>query len=103
MTQVAEPQAVRTRDAARLERVHHWIGGRPVAGASGRSGPVYNPATGELAREVDFASAEEVDAAVAAARPPSPRGAPPRCRSAPRSCSGSATSSTPTARRSLPT
>ncbi|HET6379535.1 MAG TPA: CoA-acylating methylmalonate-semialdehyde dehydrogenase, partial [candidate division Zixibacteria bacterium] len=30
--------------------------------------PVYNPATGEVAREVDFASAEEVDAAVAAAR-----------------------------------
>jgi malonate-semialdehyde dehydrogenase (acetylating)/methylmalonate-semialdehyde dehydrogenase len=68
MTQVAEPQTVRTRDAASLERVHHWIGGRPVAGTSGRSGPVFNPATGELAREVDFASAEEVDAAVAAAR-----------------------------------
>jgi malonate-semialdehyde dehydrogenase (acetylating)/methylmalonate-semialdehyde dehydrogenase len=38
-----------------------------VAGTSGRQGPVYNPATGEVAREVDFASIEEVDAAVAAA------------------------------------
>jgi malonate-semialdehyde dehydrogenase (acetylating)/methylmalonate-semialdehyde dehydrogenase len=39
-----------------------------VAGTSGRSGPVYNPATGELARHVDLASAEEVDAAVRVAR-----------------------------------
>ncbi len=54
--------------AATTERVHHWINGRHVAGASGHSGPVYDPATGELAREVDFASVEEVDAAVAAAK-----------------------------------
>jgi len=67
MTQVAEPQADTKHGAARLERVHHWIAGRSYAGTSGRSGPVFNPATGELAREVDFASAEEVDAAVAAA------------------------------------
>ena len=39
-----------------------------MAGTSGRSGPVYDPATGKLAREVDFASVEEVDAAVAAAK-----------------------------------
>jgi malonate-semialdehyde dehydrogenase (acetylating)/methylmalonate-semialdehyde dehydrogenase len=66
MTQVAEPP---TGSAApELERVNHWIGGGRVAGASGRSGPVYNPATGEVAREVDFASAEEVDAAVRVAR-----------------------------------
>ncbi|MCI0344427.1 MAG: CoA-acylating methylmalonate-semialdehyde dehydrogenase [Chloroflexi bacterium] len=67
MTQVAEPKAAASRET-RVERVHHWIGGRAYAGTSGRSGPVYNPATGELAREVDFASAEEVDAAVAAAK-----------------------------------
>jgi malonate-semialdehyde dehydrogenase (acetylating)/methylmalonate-semialdehyde dehydrogenase len=66
MTQVAEPQA--ESSAADLERVNHWIGGGRVAGASGRSGPVYNPATGQVAREVDFASAEEVDAAVRVAR-----------------------------------
>ena len=35
---------------------------------SGRSGPVYDPATGREARRVDFASAEEVDAAVASAK-----------------------------------
>jgi len=66
MTQVAEPIA--DRSSADLERVHHWIGGHAVTGTSGRHGPVFNPATGELAREVDFASVEEVDAAVAAAK-----------------------------------
>ncbi|HXG25979.1 MAG TPA: CoA-acylating methylmalonate-semialdehyde dehydrogenase [Candidatus Binatia bacterium] len=67
MTQLEERPA--TRAAATIgETVPHWIGGQRVAGRSGRRGPVYNPATGELAREVDFASVEEVDAAVAAAR-----------------------------------
>src|SRR6187431_2895369 len=67
MTHVAEPPAA-AGDAAGLERVNHWINGAPVAGTSGRSGPVYNPATGETARHVDFASVEEVDAAVSAAQ-----------------------------------
>ncbi|MFL6017803.1 MAG: aldehyde dehydrogenase family protein, partial [Gaiellaceae bacterium] len=39
-----------------------------VAGASGRSGAVYNPATGRQTGEVDFASIEEVQRAVAAAQ-----------------------------------
>ena len=50
------------------ERVHHWIGGEPYAGQSGRLGPVYDPATGRVARHVEFASVEEVDRAVAAAK-----------------------------------
>jgi len=68
MTQVVEPRTGGKPAAPSIDRVHHWIGGQPVAGTSGRHGPVYDPATGELAREVDFASAEEVDAAVRAAR-----------------------------------
>ncbi|MYU22239.1 CoA-acylating methylmalonate-semialdehyde dehydrogenase [Streptomyces sp. SID8352] len=48
--------------------VNHWIGGRTVEGTSGRSGPVTDPATGEVTTEVAFASAGEVDAAVAAAK-----------------------------------
>jgi len=69
MTQVAEPTTERTAvTSATGATVPHWIGGRRVAGTSGRRGPVFNPATGELAREVDFASIEEVDAAVAAAK-----------------------------------
>jgi malonate-semialdehyde dehydrogenase (acetylating)/methylmalonate-semialdehyde dehydrogenase len=66
MTQVAEPMTERTAAAGAV--VPHWIDGGRVAGASGRRGPVFNPATGAIAREVDFASAEEVDAAVAAAK-----------------------------------
>jgi len=67
MTQVAAPGVGRT-DAPTTERVSHWIGGQSVAGTSGRDGPVYDPATGRLARYVDFASTVEVAAAVAAAR-----------------------------------
>src|SRR5690242_12684517 len=49
-------------------RISHWIDGKTVAGASGRSGPVYNPATGEQTGAVDLATRQEVDAAVEAAR-----------------------------------
>jgi malonate-semialdehyde dehydrogenase (acetylating)/methylmalonate-semialdehyde dehydrogenase len=50
-----------------MERINHWIGGKIVAGESGRTGPVFDPATGERTHEVDFATAEEVDLAVQAA------------------------------------
>src|ERR671914_1694884 len=65
MTEVLEKQEARSTE---LGRVSHWIGGRVVAGESGRSGPVYNPAKGLQTKEVDFASAEEVDRAVQSAR-----------------------------------
>src|SRR5688572_2521561 len=65
MTQVAEPTGVKGPPVP--TRISHWIGGRLVEGTSGRSGPVYDPATGRKAKEVDFASVEEMDAAVAAA------------------------------------
>ncbi|RDI95982.1 methylmalonate-semialdehyde dehydrogenase (CoA acylating) [Meiothermus sp. QL-1] len=51
-----------------LKRVTHWIGGQRVEGRSGRSGVVWNPATGEKQAVVDFASVEEVDQAVAVAK-----------------------------------
>jgi malonate-semialdehyde dehydrogenase (acetylating) / methylmalonate-semialdehyde dehydrogenase len=50
-----------------MERISHWIGGKIVTGESGRTGPVFNPATGEQTHEVDFASVSEVEAAVEAA------------------------------------
>ena len=50
-----------------VERISHWIGGKVVPGESGRTGPVFNPATGEHTHEVDLASTEEVGQAVAAA------------------------------------
>ncbi|MGZ4258161.1 MAG: CoA-acylating methylmalonate-semialdehyde dehydrogenase [Gaiellaceae bacterium] len=51
-----------------MARISHWIDGERVEGTSGRSGPVYNPALGVQTGEVDFASVEEVDAAVQAAK-----------------------------------
>jgi malonate-semialdehyde dehydrogenase (acetylating) / methylmalonate-semialdehyde dehydrogenase len=65
MTELAERPAERGES---LTRITHWIGGERAAGTSGRSGPVYNPALGRQTGEVDFASAEDVDAAVQAAR-----------------------------------
>jgi malonate-semialdehyde dehydrogenase (acetylating) / methylmalonate-semialdehyde dehydrogenase len=50
-----------------MERITHWIDGKPWGGAAERHGDVYNPATGQLSGQVDFASAAEVDAAVSAA------------------------------------
>src|SRR3954466_12485467 len=50
-----------------VTRISHWIDGSRLEGTSGRSGPVYNPALGVQTGEVDFASVEEVDAAVQAA------------------------------------
>jgi malonate-semialdehyde dehydrogenase (acetylating)/methylmalonate-semialdehyde dehydrogenase len=48
--------------------VSHYINGRIVPGSSGRRGDVYNPAIGEVVRQVDFATVEEVQAAVDAAQ-----------------------------------
>ncbi|MFV9673612.1 MAG: aldehyde dehydrogenase family protein [Acidimicrobiia bacterium] len=50
-----------------MERFHHLINGVTTKGTSGNVGPVYNPATGSQAGEVDLASVAETDAAVAAA------------------------------------
>ena len=50
-----------------MNRISHWIDGRVVESTSGRSAPVYDPATGEQTGAVDLASVEEVDAAVSAA------------------------------------
>jgi malonate-semialdehyde dehydrogenase (acetylating) / methylmalonate-semialdehyde dehydrogenase len=53
---------------AAVKPINHWIGGERYSGRSGRSGPVFNPATGEQTGTVDFASADEVDRAVQAAK-----------------------------------
>jgi len=48
--------------------VEHWINGAAVSGESTRTAPVYNPAIGEVAREVRLASVADVDVAVQAAK-----------------------------------
>ncbi|SMF39224.1 malonate-semialdehyde dehydrogenase (acetylating) / methylmalonate-semialdehyde dehydrogenase [Tistlia consotensis] len=50
------------------EALHHFIGGRIVAGTSGRTSEVFNPATGEVKAKVDLASAAELDSAVQTAK-----------------------------------
>ncbi len=47
--------------------IGHWIGGRAVPGQGTRQQPVWNPATGQVARQVRLADAADVHAAVAAA------------------------------------
>jgi len=48
--------------------VQHWVGGAAFAGASTRTAPVYNPATGATQREVLLATTADVDHAVATAK-----------------------------------
>jgi malonate-semialdehyde dehydrogenase (acetylating)/methylmalonate-semialdehyde dehydrogenase len=50
-----------------LQQIGHWLGGQPTPGTSGRTGPVFDPATGAQTGEVALASAAEVDRAVATA------------------------------------
>ncbi len=50
-----------------VTEIGHYVGGKKIAGTSGRTGEVFNPATGAQSGRVAFASAAEVDSAVAAA------------------------------------
>ena len=50
-----------------LLNVLHWINGRAVGGEGSRRSPVYNPATGAVAKHVNLASKADVARAVAAA------------------------------------
>ncbi|MFM8155222.1 MAG: CoA-acylating methylmalonate-semialdehyde dehydrogenase, partial [Actinomycetes bacterium] len=49
-------------------RVTHWINGKNWEGTSERSGDVFDPATGQVTKTVDLASAKVLDEAVAAAK-----------------------------------
>ncbi|MBK8200113.1 MAG: CoA-acylating methylmalonate-semialdehyde dehydrogenase [Acidobacteria bacterium] len=51
-----------------MREVHHFIGGKPVKGQSGRFGDIHNPNTGEVQARVALATSAELDAAVAAAK-----------------------------------
>ncbi len=53
--------------------IKHFINGRLVAGRSGRTAPVFNPATGEETGRVPLANAEEMAEAVGAARAAFPK------------------------------
>jgi malonate-semialdehyde dehydrogenase (acetylating)/methylmalonate-semialdehyde dehydrogenase len=51
-----------------MQTLTHWIDGKPYHADGARHGDIYNPATGEVAAQVPFATAEDVDRAVSAAR-----------------------------------
>ncbi|MEL7207303.1 MAG: aldehyde dehydrogenase family protein, partial [Actinomycetota bacterium] len=51
-----------------MDTIHHLIDGQSMPGTSGRTSPVYNPATGVQTAELSLATVDEVDAAVASAK-----------------------------------
>jgi malonate-semialdehyde dehydrogenase (acetylating)/methylmalonate-semialdehyde dehydrogenase len=51
-----------------VNTIQHWIGGSTTTGASTRTAPVFDPATGGQQAEVLLAETSDVDAAVSAAR-----------------------------------
>ncbi len=50
-----------------MEKLTHFINGQMLEGSSGRFGDVFDPATGQVQKQVPLASEEELDAAVKAA------------------------------------
>src|SRR3984893_16010095 len=55
-----------------MREIGHFIGGKAVAGTSGRFGDVFNPNTGEVQARVAFAKHSEVEHAVAVAEAAQP-------------------------------
>jgi malonate-semialdehyde dehydrogenase (acetylating)/methylmalonate-semialdehyde dehydrogenase len=56
-----------------LPEVTHWIGGKHVAGSSGPTSPVYDPALGIVTKNVVLASHGEIDVAIASAKAAFPK------------------------------
>jgi malonate-semialdehyde dehydrogenase (acetylating)/methylmalonate-semialdehyde dehydrogenase len=56
-----------TTPTSTLPEISHWVGGKKVAGTSGRFSDVYNPSTGQKQARLPLATDAEVDAAVAVA------------------------------------
>ena len=55
-----------------MREIGHFIGGKTVAGSSGRSGDVFDPNTGEVQAKVAFASKPEMEHAIANAEAAQP-------------------------------
>jgi malonate-semialdehyde dehydrogenase (acetylating)/methylmalonate-semialdehyde dehydrogenase len=56
------------KSETQLADLTHWIAGRRIDGPAGRTGEVFNPATGEVTGLVRLAGPADVDAAVVAAQ-----------------------------------
>src|SRR5580693_7093843 len=55
-----------------MRLIGHFIGGKEVAGTSGRTGDVYDPNTGEVQAKIAFADLKEVEHAIAVAQAAQP-------------------------------
>ncbi|MGK9052336.1 CoA-acylating methylmalonate-semialdehyde dehydrogenase [Neorhizobium petrolearium] len=56
-----------------MREIGHFIGGKRVAGTSGRTSDVFNPATGEVQAKLSLASVSEIRAAVENAKEAQPK------------------------------
>lgn len=53
-----------TATTEKIQTLTHWINNAPAEGKSGRTAPVYNPATGQVQAQLPLASKAEIDAVV---------------------------------------
>ena len=67
----------------------HYVGGKNVAGTSGKSGDVFQPLDGTVRGQVAYATTAEVRAAVENAKAAQPAWAAPIRSAAPACCSSS--------------
>ena len=69
MTTIIDPEAVPAapEPATTGGVLPHWKDGAPFAGASDRTAPIYDPATGAVTKHVTLASRADADAVIAAA------------------------------------
>jgi malonate-semialdehyde dehydrogenase (acetylating) / methylmalonate-semialdehyde dehydrogenase len=65
MTIAAENPAT---TSSQTKRIGHWIDGKIVLGTSGKTSPVWNPATGKEQARLDLASLEELHAVIASSK-----------------------------------
>ncbi len=60
--------AVNENTQSGLAQIGHFIAGKSVSSASGRFKEIFNPATGEITKQVGLAFVDEVSAVVLAAK-----------------------------------
>ena len=69
-----------------MREVKHFIAGKSTIGHSTREGEIFNPNTGQVQASVCLGGADDIAAAVEAAKKCNPNGPPPIRNGAPASC-----------------
>ena len=65
---ITDTTSAQTDADADVRVISHWIDGAERASTSGRTAPVFNPATGQVSARVALADQAEIDAAIASAK-----------------------------------